>query len=158
MGQYDAVDREAIWVALFALLQGSLGPLCQTMGRHHVQPPQLGAEQQPAAFLVQGQETRPPTPSGLPQKLILDGLIILYFQAPMPLGEEVGVEMVLGATAVNALLKAIDTALMPDNWVTGKQTLGGLVTHCWLEGEVVMDTGVHSQQGAALLPIKMLVP
>lgn len=158
MGQYDAVDREAIWAALFALLQGSLGPLCQTMGRHHVMPPQLSAEQQPAAFLVQAKESRPPSPSGLPQKLILTGFIILYFQAPEPLLEEVGTETVLGATAANALLKAVDTALMPDNWATGKQTLGGLVTHCWIEGEVDQDTGVFGEQGAAILPIKMLVP
>lgn len=158
MGQYSGVDREPIWAALFALLQAKVGSSYQTIGRHHVQPPQLAAEMQPALFLVQSRETRMSKPPGTPVRLLLSGFIVLYFQAPAPLLEGIGAETVVGATALNALLKGIDDALQPDDICVGKLTLGGLVTHCWLEGDVDMDTGIYTQQGAAILPLRILVP
>jgi len=39
---------------------------------------------------------------------------------------------------LNPLLGAIDAALAPGK-VDGKQTLGGLVSHCWIEGKVMKD-------------------
>lgn len=159
MGLYSGVNREACWAALFALLQAKLAGMgIVTMGRQHVQPPSLSPEQQPALFVVQTRESRAPMPPGLPVKLCLDGFLILYLQVPTSLDQIVGQETSLAATQINVLLKAIDDALQPDNLVTGKQTLGGLVTHCWLEGDVDMDPGIFSSQGAAILPVKMLVP
>lgn len=158
MAAYSPVDRELIWAALFALLQAIPADLFVTTSRQHTQPPALDPEMQPACFLVQARETRTPRPAGLPVKLTLNGFIIVYFQAPAPLIDEIGQETVVGGTQLNALLLAIDTALMPDNLATGKLTLGGLVEHCWIEGDVDMDTGIYSQQGAAIVPVKMLVP
>jgi hypothetical protein len=157
-GLYSGVDREAIWAALFALLQSKLSASYITMGRHHVMPPALSPEQQPALFAVPVRETRGPRPPGVPVKLTLDGYLILYFQAPSPLLEKIGSETVLGATTLNGLLKGIDDALEPDNPTTGKLTLGGLVDHCWIEGDADMDTGIFTQQGAAIVPIRILVP
>lgn len=155
----STVNREAIWVALFALLQSKLADAgYAVMSRTHVQPPQLTADLQPALFLVQGRETKAPRPAGFSGKITLSGFIILYFQAPMPLLEAIGAETVNGATQLNAMLQAIDGALLPDSIVSGKLTLGGLVEHCWLEGDTDMDTGIYSQQGAAILPIRILVP
>jgi hypothetical protein len=159
MGLYSGVDREACWAALFAVLQGGLADAgIVTLGRQHVMPPSLTPEQQPALFVVQARESRIPTPAGLPVKLCLDGFLILYLQVPAAMDEAIGQETVLASTQMNVLLKAIDDALQPDNITTGKLTLGGLVTHCWLEGDVEMDPGIFSSQGAAILPIKMLVP
>lgn len=159
MGQYSGVDREAIWAALYALLQTKVGSSYVTKGRHHVQPPTLTPEMQPAMFLVQVRETRAPRPVvGAPVKLTLSGFIILYAQMPAPLLDDVGAETVLGATTLNAMLQAIDDALQPTDLSTGRQTLGGLVHHCWIEGDVEMDPGIYTQQGAAIVPIKMLVP
>jgi hypothetical protein len=158
MGQYDGVDREAIWAALFALLEAKVGASYITLGRKHIQPPALVAEQQPALFQVQVRETRGPRPPGMPVKLALSGFLILYFQAPMPLLEGIGAETTLGATTLNALLKGIDDALVPDDPTTGRLTLGGLVHHCWIEGDADMDDGMYTQQGAAIVPIKILVP
>lgn len=158
MGLYSGVDREPIWEALFALFKAKVGADYVTMSRHHVQPPALPQEMQPAFFLVQMRETRAPRPAGTPVKLTLNGYIILYFQAPSQMLEDIGAETVLGSTTLNAMFKGIDDALQPDNPMTGKLTLGGLVDHCWIEGDVDMDPGIYSQQGAAILPIKMLVP
>ena len=156
MGQYDAVNREACWAALFALLKTKIGSQLVTMSLQHVQPPMLSAEQQPALFVVQTRESRKPTPAGTPVQLTLDGFLILYLQVPAPMDEVPGEETELGASDMNALLLAIDTALMPDN--DGRLTLGGLVRHCWIEGDVEMDPGIYSQQAAAIVPIRMLVP
>lgn len=158
MGLYSGVDREAIWAALFALLQAQVGASYVTLSRHHVMPPTLIADLQPALFLVQSRETRGISVKGATVKLTLSGFLVVYFQAPAPLLEDIGSETVVGATALNALLKGIDDALQPDNPCTGKLTLGGLVTHCWIDGDVDMDTGIYTQQGAAIVPLRILVP
>jgi hypothetical protein len=157
--QYRGVNREPIWAALFDLLQSKLSDSYVTMGRHHVQPPTLSPELQNALFLVgPARETRMPRPAGLPVKLLLNGFIIVYFQAPAPLLESIGTETELGATTINELLTEIDDALQPDNVMTGKLTLGGLVEHCWIEGDAEIDPGIYTQQGAAIVPLKILVP
>jgi hypothetical protein len=158
MPAYNPVDREPIWAALLVLLRKIPNAQFVTTSRQHVQPPQLSAEQQPALFIVEVRETRAPRPAGTPVKLTLNAFLIVYFQAPPPLIDDIGAETVIGATQLNALLLAIDTALLPDNIVTGKLTLGGLVEHCWLEGDVDMDPGIKTSQGAAILPLKILVP
>jgi hypothetical protein len=162
MGLYDAIDREACWAALLALLEAKLitepvSPQLITLSRRHKMPPQLALEEQPALFVVQTRESRKPTPPGMPVQLTLHGFLILYAPMPAVMDEAAGQETALGATVMNDLLQAIDNALRPDG-VDGKLTLGGLVTHCWLEGDVDMDTGITSQQGAAILPVAMLVP
>jgi hypothetical protein len=156
--QYAAVDREAIWAALFAWFQAQLGAQFTTMGRKHVQPPQLTEAEQPAFFQVAGKELHiPDKPPGAPTRLVLRGILILYVFDDGPL-EQAGSERLLAETTLNNLLKAIDAALTPDNLVTGKFTLGGLVTHCWIEGESELDPGIFGPQAAAILPIHILVP
>ena len=86
------------------------------------QPPTLTPDMQPAFFLVQARETRVSKPPGMPVKLTLSGFLIVYFQAPAPLLDSIGQEAVVGATALNALLKGIDDAMQPDDPCTGKLT------------------------------------
>lgn len=163
MGLYSGPDREACWVALTSVLRTALAsgdtPLLATFGRQHVAPPALAAEQQPALFVVQMRETRKPGPViGAPVQLALAGFLILYVQVPSAGDEPAGAETQVGGTVLNRFLQAIDDALAPDDVRTGKCTLGGLVQHCWIEGDVDMDPGIFAGQGAAILPIKMLVP
>lgn len=158
MSAPDYDDYEPIWVALFALLKLHLADVCVTMGRQHVRPPMLPLESQPAMFLPQARETYTGRPSGTGGKVTLSGFIILYFQAPLPLLEDIGAETELGATTLNALMRCIRKALKPDDFAKQTLTLGGLVQHCWIEGDVDQDPGIQSQQGAAVVPIKILVP
>ena len=155
---FSGVNREAIWAALFTLLQSKLAGKYVTLGRHHIQPPALPPEQQPALFMVQVRETRAPRPViGAADKLTLQGFLILYAQMPAPMLDATGAETVLGATLLNQMFADIDTALAPD-MPNGRLTLGGLTHHCWIEGDVEMDPGLYTQQGAAIIPIKILVP
>lgn len=162
---YKAIDREPIWAALaalFAPLAIANGGIFQTIGRQHVRPPTLTDDQQPALFVVQQRETTKPGPRGLPGKVTLTGFLVVYFVAPMPLLEPTGAETILGSTMLNAFLLAINQAIAPTSLdpqtMQPVQTLGGLVSHCWIEGDTDMDTGVFTQQGAAIVPVKILIP
>lgn len=157
MSVYQAIDREPIWAGLFAHFQTALAGLFVSMGRRHIAPPDLVFAAQPAFFLVQVKERHEPKPKGVPTRLILDGFIILYVPAPVA-NENIGEETVLAATQLNAMYKAIDQALLPDNPGTGAFTIGGLVSHCWIDGDTNQDPGILSEQAAAIIPIHILVP
>lgn len=159
LNQYASVDREAIWAALFAWFKSQLGSSFVVYSRKHTAPPQLVESNQPAFFQVAVREKHIPQEqrfSGMPSKLLLRGYLILYVFDPSPT-EDVGAETQLAETTINILLKAIDNALVPDNVTTGKFTIGGLVTHCWIEGDTDTDPGIFGPQCAAILPIFILV-
>jgi len=61
------------------------------------------------------------------------------------------------ASVNNALLDAIDVCFLPDS-PDGCCTLGGLVTHAWIEGEVFKDPGDLDGQALLIVPIRMLWP
>jgi len=58
-------------------------------------------------------------------------------------------------SVLNPLLDAIDKAIAP-NIVTRKQALGGLVSHVWIDGEVLKDPGDLDGDGVAVIPVKLL--
>jgi hypothetical protein len=157
MSVYLSIDREPIWAGLFAHFQAALSSQFMSMGRRHIAPPELAYAQQPAFFLVQMKERHEPKPRGVPTRLILQGFIILYVPAPVA-NENIGEETVLAATQLNAMYKAIDEALLPDDQGTGSFTIGGLVSHCWIDGDTDQDPGILSEQAAAIIPIHILVP
>lgn len=159
MNPYFSVNREAVWAGLFAWFQNytALASQFVSMGRRHVQPPELVTASQPAFFLIQVKESHEPTKGGMPTKLCLHGFIIIYVPAPVA-DEDIGAETFLAATTLNAIFESIDDALQPDNPTTGKFTIGGLATHCWIEGETDQDPGLFGPQAAAILPIHILVP
>jgi hypothetical protein len=61
------------------------------------------------------------------------------------------------ASVNNAILDAVEAQLSPDS-ADGCCTLGGLVAHCWIEGEVFKDPGDLDGQALLIVPIRMLVP
>jgi hypothetical protein len=157
MSIYAAVDCEPIEVALLALLKANLPKdMFQTIGRQHVPSAELSAAQQPALFSVIVEESKASAPRGLTGKLILHGVLIVYFQRSGA-SEIPGQETTLGATQLNVLKKAIANALAPLE-ATGLQTLGGLVSHCWIEGDTKQDPGIWAAQGTFIVPIHILVP
>ena len=215
IAQYQAVNREPLWAALFAYLQAqlwappwvadtvyALGAVCTdpngyrqqavapgtsgatlpafqsaagivndgatlqwqfrsvgfvSMGRKHKPPPDLSSAEQPAMFLIQVKETHVPKPRGVPTKLALHGFIIVYLEAPVA-DEPIGQETVLAATQLNNLFTAIDAAFLPDNALNGVFTLGGMFSHCWIEGDTDQDPGIFGSQAAAILPVHILIP
>jgi hypothetical protein len=59
--------------------------------------------------------------------------------------------------ALNEIIDAIESALSPQI-VGGVQTLGGLVSHAWIEGEIEQFPGVLDGIAKAIIPVKILVP
>jgi hypothetical protein len=150
------IDREAIEVALFELLQEKLDPeLFEVIGRKHIMPPTLQPEQQPALFSVFLGEQKLPGPKGLPGKIILHATLFLYCYDTA--GDQTpGEETDLVASQLNALKQNIDQALEPDPG--DNLTLGGLVEHCWIDGESFQDPAIFGKQAFVVIPLRLLVP
>lgn len=149
--------REPIFAALFALGQaitwvdpitGEVTGWSQTARRVYTAD-QWGAAYQPALMQAEAHETYQPRPK-FPTKLTLSANWVGLFQpclAPDPTGPR-----------LNTILDAIDAALQPDDPINNVLTLGGLVSHVWIEGDVFADTGDLDGQGMFIVPIKILVP
>jgi hypothetical protein len=59
--------------------------------------------------------------------------------------------------ALNDIIDAIEVALAP-NVVSNVQTLGGIVSHAWIEGDIEQFPGVLDGIAKAIIPVKILVP
>jgi hypothetical protein len=137
--------REPIYTALFALVAGAASFV--TIGRRLRHWSDVGAAEQPALFMTQKSENaeeRQP----LPVKWRASVDLYLYAQAPD--------ELTSPATVLNPLLDAVEAALAPDP-VGHVQTLGGLVSHCWIAGRIQTDEGVLGGQAVAIVPVEILV-
>jgi hypothetical protein len=108
-------------------------------------------EECPACFIAEHTENRGRQSETLPK----DGLaadLFIYTRAPN--------QADVPASILNAALDALDLALKPTgaDAIANKQTLGGLVSHCYIDGNVMKDPGDLDGQGLAVAPVKILVP
>ena len=144
--------RESIAAALFALLQGAKvggsSPFT-TMTRSARVWSDTGPDQMPALLLIHtGEQATQQGPFGLTRwKMNFDCLIYLRRDA----GPDATFD-----TQLNNILDAIDSVMQSTPDQGQRQTLGGLVTHAWIEGEILIDPGILDQQAAILIPIKVL--
>lgn len=140
-------NREAIANALCALLAPATGAPWMDSGREW--KTYSDAKDTPAFFLRDGDEKwMAREVRDLRPKVILNFEAWIYAAAPI-----IGTPP---ATALNGLVQYVDTALIPPPF-EGAINLGGLVQHCWIEGELIKDTGEYSGQPTAMLPIRVLV-
>jgi len=138
------MSRETAYGALYALL--SQVPV-QTMSRKLRFLEELSAAELPALFMTVGRQHVEPRPRGLPPKRTLGSQIYLYAANPDP--------HVAAGIVLNGLIDAVEAVLTP---VSGAQTLGGTVAHCWIEGAVEIFESPKGQRAAAIVPIHILVP
>lgn len=141
-------SREAIYAALFALVK-SAAPFKLTSRRLKLWA-DVNSSQKPALFVVQRPQTYVQGSTATPQKVTLEAEIIIYTDA----GKDPNF---IPATELNTLVDAVDQALA-GSVITGNQTLGGLVAHCWIEGKVFIDPGDLDGDGLAIIPVKILIP
>jgi hypothetical protein len=52
--------------------------------------------------------------------------------------------------------RGVDAALKPGPAAGGRQTLGGLVSHCYIDGKIMKDPGDIDGDGVAVIPVKIL--
>jgi hypothetical protein len=141
------MNRETIYAALYTKLSAAAG--FTTTSRRLKHWADVPPTDQPALFVSQRAETNNPMPPGLPPRYTFHVDVYLYANT----GADSGVPP---ATILNPLLDAVHAALAP-NYNTGKQNLGGLVEHCWIEGDTQTDEGTLGSQGVFIIPVSILV-
>ena len=145
------VTREQISVAFFDLIAGVAN--FTATSRRFVHWDQVNETQMPFLTMLKTGEVRGRQTEGLPT-LTINAHVFIYLSAGMD-PEDVP------DTAMNTLLDAIDAAVAPsgaDALNGNKQTLGGLVSHCYPLGPVFVDTGDVDGKSVAAIPFQILVP
>lgn len=79
------------------------------------------------------------------EKWLLHFRVLIYIRAD-------AIPSAIPRTQLNLALLAIVNA-MRSGPTFERQTLGGIVDNAWIEGDILMDTGVLDQQGALMIPI-----
>lgn len=168
--------------ALLARLQDKCGDLFNYYSRRFLMWEQIAQRtnanddqvKQPALFLFDGMglgggRTRyDPRMRATPSVRTIDKTIVIY--ARLPRAGESGVSdsggppgpdiVTPGGTVFYPLIQSIESALIADDLSQGTLMLGGLVTHCWLEGDGFVITGETDPdgQGMATLPVRIMIP
>jgi hypothetical protein len=140
------MKRETIYKALFELIRNLNGAATTSRILAHWDdvPPNM----QPALYLTNDTQQAEQV-TGFPTKYLLGAKIWIYCHRDS--GEEVP------SAQINEILDGLDEVLKPSESPTNKQTLGGLVEHCWISGAIETDEGTLGNQAVAIVPIQMLV-
>jgi hypothetical protein len=149
------VAREAIMAALTTKLQGASFAMpvngktgFVTVSRRLKLWADTPKSQRPALFITERHEQKNWQSETLPGKTTLNVDLFAYIDAS---------DMnVTPAISLNIMLDAIETALKPATGEGGRQTLGGLVSHCRIEGQVLKDPGDLDGDGLLWAPLKIL--
>ncbi len=110
--------------------------------------------QQPACFQAEwGDDSAQVT--GMPYKTVIQANWIIY----QCVGKD---KNALGAIENNLILNGVRRVLAPTpsdrGFPDNRNTLGGLVHHCFISGRIFKDPGDIDDQGMMVVPIKLLVP
>lgn len=108
-------------------------------------PPQ----QRPALFITDHHESSVNRSENTPQLSTMSLNLFIYTNAKAA---------TIPAVDLNVILEALDAVLEPTPAENGKQTLGGLVSHCRTEGETLKDPGDIDGDGFLWVPIKIFGP
>jgi hypothetical protein len=141
--------REQVANALFNLLVGSSQFL--TASRRFMPDDQIASAGKPALFLLDDDEQHTRGKQLAPAIRETTFECLIFISAGLD-------PNVVPGTTLNNLIDAIDPVsggvLKPD--VNARQTLGGLVTDCYIEGKIIKAPGDINGLGAARIPIKVI--
>jgi hypothetical protein len=143
--------REQIASALFDLVKTAAN--FAGTSRRFVHWDQVDVPQLPFLTMIKAGEDRRRQEEGLPI-LALNYHVLVYIQVPQD-------PTVVPDTHMNLMLDAIDATLAPtggDALSGGRQTLGGLVSHCYALGSAFVDNGDIDGKGIAAIPVQILTP
>jgi hypothetical protein len=142
--------REPIYAALFALIQTAAtaagAKTCSRKLRHWADVP---PGQQPAIFQIQRNETSEQR-KRIPAKWTLNVDVYVYVNTSDD-------PKAAPSTLLNPILDALEEVMPPDEEAAGgPQTLGGLVSHCWIAGTIETSEGVLGDQEVAIIPVEIV--
>lgn len=137
--------RETIYAALFALASNAAPFVTKT--RRIKEYSDVDSATQPAILQVELGE-KWDAPAGKPPIVTLNCRLFIYCESNDPTQPV--------STQINTLLDAVMSALASTQWQNYRQTLGGLVSHAGIAGDVTITEGL-SGQSEAIVPIEILV-
>ena len=158
------IDEEPIMYALASLMTSvrwtSAGDVSQdtrkflTVSRRVKLFSDVPTDQQPACFQAEWASEEVQV-SGMPYKTtLMANWIVFQAVAKDPAA--------LGSVENNHILKGIRRVLEPQpndrGYPDRRNTLNGLVHHCFISGRIFKDPGDIDAQGMLVIPIKLLVP
>ncbi len=143
-----AFVREPALAALFALVQGAYD--WKSSSRRLKLWNAVPLESRPAFFQFEGGRGNYTWSNDINPKRILRPQLFIYTAAKD--------ETVIGATEINNILDALDEALAPTPSQFGRQTLGGIVHNCRIEGDPFQDPGDLDGDGLIVVPIAIVLP
>jgi hypothetical protein len=140
------ISREAAYAALFARLSAVRG--FNTISRQLKHWSDVAQPDQPALFQAQGRQVTQATADNMPTRWRLLAELYVYVRNDDP-------ALGFSCTALNNLVDAIEGALQPPPGFE-RQTLGGVVEHCRIAGDIETDEGVLGAQAVAIIPIEII--
>lgn len=143
-------SREAIMEALFALLTGTGAWV--TKSRRLVDPEGLGPTGSPALFLMTHDGDYKRDVIAAPPKREIHAVALMYNDVGP------GNPNAIPETPINNALDALDALLKGDNPLVKKNTLGGLVEACFIEGTIAYASGDITGKASTTVPIKIILP
>ncbi len=157
----SAPSREAIAVALLERLRALVGSKIKTYSRVYLDPNELQAEAQPALCLLADNYTTSKE-RGRPNVYQMNMMVVLYARAAERTAEAPSDET--PETILNDLINSVENALerqanepINDTSNPTDTNLGGLVSRASINGAIDLIPGEAGGQGAALVPVEMLV-
>ena len=146
-------SRESIYSALFTLASGVAGFVTKDRVLRHWTD--VGPEEMPALFQVQKSETKVQQ-RGKPKVWELRGEFFVYVHTnSQQLG---GVGAVPPSQILNPLLDDVENIFTIDDVSNQVCTLGGLVSHAWIDGTIETGEGTLGDHEVAIVPWAILVP
>ncbi len=146
-----AITRETAIGALQSLVAGAYGWKTGPARRLKLWS-DVPAMSRPACFLFEGgQETYSWSESAAPKRAIEIKLFI-YLSAKDP--------SVIGSSLLNDVMDALDAAfaLSGADLAIGRNTLGGAVHHCRIDGKTLKDPGDLDGDALLIVPVKLILP
>lgn len=146
-----APSRENVMTALMGLIAAAypwkLGPARRL--RLWSDVPSVN---RPACFLFEGGEERHSWSASAVPKRVLEIRLFIYLNAKD--------QTMSGAPLINDVLDALEGAfaLSGADLCIGRNTLGGMVYHCRIDGKILKDPGDLDGDALVIVPIEIVLP
>lgn len=144
-------SRETAVTALQSLIAGAyawkLGPVRRLKLWSDV--PSMS---RPACFFFEGGQETYSWTEGAARKRAIDVKLFVYLNAKDP--------SVVGASLLNEVMDALDGAFAVSgaDLAIGRNTLGGAVYHCRIDGKALKDPGDLDGDALLIVPVKLILP
>lgn len=143
-------DRNAILNAILALFKNT--GTFTTASRKFKMWSDVTPQERPALYLLNMAEDRVQDGEHIQALITMEVSVFIYTFSDKSDPE------VIPSVQMSTLLDAVDKALTPSPLMGNKLTLGGLVSHCWIEGKTLIVPGDLEGDGLAVIPLKILIP